>query len=126
MFCYYVTVKSRHNVLLAPQFPYCRPRLSHQDVAQSMAAFFQKVFMDEATFGEHQHQHPLSTDKHFVADGKETWSSMSLVDLAANLMNETSTCEELGHQAFSFFKASVSYCAVHTRGFVFFVDHHPL
>lgn len=79
----------------------CRLHLPHQDVAQNMAAFFQKVFVDQATFGQQQQQ---PSDEFLVADAEGGWPSTSLVDLAAELVNGTSTCEELGHQAFAFFK----------------------
>lgn len=67
-----------------------------------MAAFVQRVFLDEATFGEQQQRQ--SADDSFVASGEDTWPSMSLDDLAAELVNGTTTCEELAHRVFSFFK----------------------
>eukprot|EP00903_Cladosiphon_okamuranus_P009409 g8973.t1 len=59
-----------------------------KDVAQNMAAFFQKALMDQTTF----EQQP----------GFQT--SMSPVELAGKLVSDTSTCKELGNQAFEFFK----------------------
>lgn len=69
-----------------------------------MAAFFQKVFVDEATFGAQQQQQQQPADESFVAGRGETRPSLSLVDLADNIVTGTSTCQELGHQVFSFFK----------------------
>lgn len=60
-----------------------------------MAAFFQKVFMDQTTF---------DADQTSTADGDRP--SMSPVDLAGELVSDTSTCQELAHQAFDFFKVN--------------------
>lgn len=69
-----------------------------KDVAQSMAAFLQNVFMDQTTFN----QQP--SDQTSIADGERPL--MSPVDLAGELVSGTSTCKELGHQAFEFFKVN--------------------
>lgn len=70
-----------------------------KDVAQNMAAFFQKVFMDQATVFDQQ-----PTDHTSTADGERP--SMSPVDLAGELVSDASTCKELGYQAFDFFKVN--------------------
>lgn len=58
-----------------------------------MAAFFQRVFVEETTFNQQ-----------ILTDGERAGASMSPVDLAGELVGGTSTCEELGQQAFDFFK----------------------
>ncbi|CAM9466554.1 unnamed protein product [Ectocarpus sp. 8 AP-2014] len=66
-----------------------------KDVAQNMAAFFQKVLMDQARFDQPQTKQSLSD-----AEGAPL---MNPVDLATELVTGTKTCQELGHQAFAFF-----------------------
>ena len=79
-----------------PCLPFVVPGVA-KDVAQNMAAFFQKVFVDQTTFD---------------ADPDQTWTaggegpSMSPVDLAGELVSDTGTCKELGYQAFDFFKVN--------------------
>ncbi|CAM9247202.1 unnamed protein product [Ectocarpus fasciculatus] len=60
-----------------------------KDVAQNMAALFQKVLMDQVGFDQHQTEQSVL---------------VSPVDLATELVTGTKTCQELGHQAFAFFK----------------------
>eukprot|EP00752_Nemacystus_decipiens_P010610 g9448.t1 len=67
-----------------------------KDVAQNMAAFFQKVFMDQTTFD------PQEADQTWTAAGDRP--SMSPVQLAGELVSDASTCKELGYQAFDFFE----------------------
>lgn len=62
-----------------------------------MAAFFQKVLMDQVRFNQHQPQQSLS-------DAEGGGPLLSPVDLATELVTGTKTCQELGHQAFEFFK----------------------
>lgn len=69
-----------------------------QDVAQSMAAFFQKVFMDQTTVDKQ------NIDQTSIAGGERP--SMNPVELAGDIVSGTSTCKELGHQAFEFFKVN--------------------
>ncbi|CAB1105152.1 unnamed protein product [Ectocarpus sp. CCAP 1310/34] len=67
-----------------------------KDVAQNMAAFFQKVLVDQVRFDQPQTKQSLSD-----AEGAPL---LSPVDLATELVTGTKTCQELGHQAFAFFK----------------------
>lgn len=69
-------------------------RFVHQDVAQNMAMFFQKVLMDQVRFDQPQTKQSLSDAEAPL---------MSPVDLATELLTGTKTCQELGHQAFAFF-----------------------
>ncbi|CAM9263120.1 unnamed protein product [Ectocarpus sp. 12 AP-2014] len=68
-----------------------------KDVAQNMAAFFQKVLMDQVRFDQPQTKESLS-------DAEGGAPLMNPVDLATELVTGTKTCQELGHQAFAFFK----------------------
>lgn len=65
----------------------------HQDVAQNMAALFQKAFTDPLRFGQ-------------AAGTEEGVALMSPVDLATELVSGTDSCEELAHHAYAFFEAS--------------------
>ncbi|CAM9099085.1 unnamed protein product [Ectocarpus sp. 4 AP-2014] len=67
-----------------------------KDVAQNMAAFLQKVLVDQVRFDQPQTKQSLAD-----AEGAPL---VSPVDLATELVTGTKTCQELGHQAFAFFK----------------------
>lgn len=61
--------------------------------------------MDETAFDQQQ----ILTDQIPATDGKRVGASMSPVDLAGELVGGASTCEELGEQAFDFFKVYHQY-----------------